>query len=86
MILEGIHPLVETGVIPMDLLMPLIRQRPSHVEMIMTGPGAHEDLIHHAHLVTSDLSCPHFRLRTSRLPVGLSLPVRNWHLNAQYKR
>ena len=51
-ILEGINPLLETGIIPMDLLMPLIRQRPSHVEMILTGPGAHEDLIHHAHLVT----------------------------------
>lgn len=56
-ILEGINPLLKTGIIPMDLLMALIRQRPSHVEMVLTGPGAPEDLIYPAHLVT-EMVCP----------------------------
>lgn len=67
-ILEGIHPLLESGIIPMDLLMHLFIRRPSHVEMVLTGPGTHEDLIHRAHLVTEmvcrkDRSCKEERQR-----------------------
>jgi len=51
-LLEGIHPLVRAGIISMDLIMPLVLERPSHVELILTGPGVHEDLVQHAHLVT----------------------------------
>jgi hypothetical protein len=51
-ILNGIHQMVNLGLIPHDQIMELMRKKPDHVELVLTGPGAGEELIERAHLVT----------------------------------
>jgi cob(I)alamin adenosyltransferase len=51
-ILYGVLRMVKSGVLSLDNMMTLIESKPDHVELILSGPGADETLIHRADLVT----------------------------------
>jgi cob(I)alamin adenosyltransferase len=52
LILYGVIELVNAGVVAVEDLMTLIRLKPEHVELVLTGSGAGENLIDRADLVT----------------------------------
>jgi cob(I)alamin adenosyltransferase len=51
-ILNGIHQMLNHGVISQDQIMKLIRNKPQNVELVLAGTGAGEELMEKAHLVT----------------------------------
>lgn len=51
-ILNGIHQMLNHGLIPQDQIMELMSNKPDNVELILAGPGAGEELMEKAHLVT----------------------------------
>jgi cob(I)alamin adenosyltransferase len=51
-ILNGINQALSLGVIALDDILRLMRDKPSHVELILTGPGVPEAVIQKADLVT----------------------------------
>lgn len=54
-VLAGLHPLIRPDLIHPDQVMELIREKPSHVELVLTGSHAPDDLIAAAHLVTETI-------------------------------
>lgn len=55
-ILNNAVQILNAGIISMDHILDLIKVKPESVELVFTGPGASEDLIHLADLVT-DMHC-----------------------------
>jgi len=51
-ILNGINPLLDQGVISLEQILRLIEKRPPNVELVLSGPGAPEEIIDRADLVT----------------------------------
>ena len=51
-VLEGILALVSTGLIPLKEILGLIREKAAHVELVITGPEAANEIIEKADLVT----------------------------------
>jgi cob(I)alamin adenosyltransferase len=51
-ILDEINVALMLGLITLDSVIDLIKKKPKHVELILTGRGAHEKLIKAADLVT----------------------------------
>ena len=51
-VLEGVLGLVSTGLIPLNAIFGLIRERAPHVELVLTGPEAPDEIIETADLVT----------------------------------
>ena len=51
-ILEEINRIVSEDIIPTDDILELIRKRPAHVELILTGSNAEDEIIEEADLVT----------------------------------
>lgn len=51
-VLAGILSLMGPDLIPPERVMGLVRERPGHVELVLTGTGPPEQLIDAAHLVT----------------------------------
>jgi cob(I)alamin adenosyltransferase len=51
-ILEGINEIIESGLIPASALINTIRERPAHVELVLTGGNAVDEIIEQADLVT----------------------------------
>jgi len=51
-VLNGMNQLLDQDIIALDDIVDLINQKPDHVELVFTGPGASEDLIERADLVT----------------------------------
>lgn len=51
-ILEGIHPILSEGIIPLEDILALMGTKSSRVELILTGRGAPKEIIDKADLVT----------------------------------
>lgn len=51
-VLEGVLDLVPTGVIPLHEILRLMREKAAHVELILTGPEAADEIMEKADLVT----------------------------------
>lgn len=51
-VLDGMNRLLAQDILALDDIVGLIDQKPDHVELVFTGPGASEDLIERADLVT----------------------------------
>jgi len=51
-ILNGIHPVLDQGIITVEEVLALMEEKSSRVELILTGPGAPEEIIKSADLVT----------------------------------
>ncbi|MCP4666126.1 MAG: hypothetical protein GY849_07145 [Deltaproteobacteria bacterium] len=51
-ILNGIHQMLNHGLISQDHILELMHNKPDHVELVLAGPGASEELMDKAHLVT----------------------------------
>jgi cob(I)alamin adenosyltransferase len=51
-ILEEINQIVSQGIIPPDNILKLMRNKPAHVELILTGSNAEDEVIEEADLVT----------------------------------
>jgi cob(I)alamin adenosyltransferase len=51
-ILNGINQAMALGIIPADDVLSLMREKPSTVELVLTGPGVPESVIDQADLVT----------------------------------
>ncbi len=51
-ILAGIHSVLCSDLISMGHVMDLVREKPAHVELVLTGTGVQDDFIASAHLVT----------------------------------
>lgn len=51
-VLNGINQVLNQGIISLDDILGLMKEKPDHVELVFTGPEASEDLIKRADLVT----------------------------------
>ncbi len=51
-ILEEINQIVSSGIIPPSNIMNLIKKKPAHVELVLTGRNAKDEIIEQADLVT----------------------------------
>lgn len=51
-ILNGINRIVSQGIIVPDLLLALTKEKPSHVELVLSGPEADENILSRADLIT----------------------------------
>ena len=51
-VLEGVLDLVPTGVIPLHEILRLMREKAAHVELVLTGPEAADEIMEKADLVT----------------------------------
>ena len=51
-ILEEINQIVNRGIIPSDTIINLIKKKPAHVELVLTGRNAEDEIIEQADLVT----------------------------------
>lgn len=51
-ILEEINQIVNSGIIPPSNIMNLIKKKPAHVELVLTGRNAKDEIIEQADLVT----------------------------------
>jgi len=51
-VLNGINRSVSQGIIPADALLALIKEKPKHVELVFSGPDAHEEVLSQADLIT----------------------------------
>ena len=58
-IFNGINPLLDQGVISVKQVLGLIEKRPPNVELVLSGPGAPEEIIDRADLVTEMLKIKH---------------------------
>ncbi|MDW7643464.1 MAG: cob(I)yrinic acid a,c-diamide adenosyltransferase [Desulfuromonadales bacterium] len=59
-ILDELNCAVDFGLIPVDEVKELIRRKPAHTELVMTGRGAHPDIIALADLVTEMREVKHY--------------------------
>ena len=59
-ILDELNCAVDFGLIPLEDVKELIRQKPLHTELVMTGRGAHPDIIALADLVTEMREVKHY--------------------------
>jgi cob(I)alamin adenosyltransferase len=51
-VLDEVHSAVAMGMVPVEDLLALMRDKPEHVELVTTGQRAHEKVIDAADLVT----------------------------------
>lgn len=58
-ILDEINVAVDFGLLPLEEILELIRKKPLHVELILTGRYAHERIKEAAHLVTEMVEIKH---------------------------
>ena len=59
-ILDELNCAVDFGLIPVEEVKELIRHKPPHTELVMTGRGAHPDIIALADLVTEMREVKHY--------------------------
>lgn len=59
-ILDELNCAVDFGLIPLEEVKDLIRSKPLHTELILTGRGAHPDIIDMADLVTEMREIKHY--------------------------
>lgn len=70
-ILDEINVAVDYGLISLDDVLDLIRIKPDHVELILTGRNAHQDIIESADLVTEMKQIKHYFERGIKARVGI---------------
>ena len=58
-ILDEVNVAVDYGLIGLDDLLALLEAKPDHVELVLTGRGAHPEIIKRADLVTEMLAIKH---------------------------
>ena len=58
-ILEDINHIVDLGIIPVGSIIELIKKKPAHVELVMTGCNAKDEIIEQADLVTEMVEHKH---------------------------
>ena len=51
-VLNGINEICSQGIISFDDVVALMREKPDNVELVLTGPGANDEIIERADLVT----------------------------------
>lgn len=59
-ILDEINGAVSMGLVPVDGVLDLMRKKPHHVELVLTGRNAHESVIEAADLVTEMCEVKHY--------------------------
>ena len=59
-ILDELNCAVDFGLIPVEEVKELIRRKPAHTELVMSGRGAHPDIIALADLVTEMREVKHY--------------------------
>lgn len=59
-ILDEINGAVSMGLVPVDALLELMRDKPQNVELVLTGRNAHEKVIEAADLVTEMREIKHY--------------------------
>jgi cob(I)alamin adenosyltransferase len=59
-ILDEINGAVSMGLVPVQDLLELMRAKPKHVELVLTGRNAHEQVIEAADLVTEMREIKHY--------------------------
>jgi len=59
-ILDEINGAVSMGLVPVDELLELMRDKPENVELVLTGRNAHEKVIEAADLVTEMREIKHY--------------------------
>jgi len=59
-VLDEINCAVDYGLIPLDEVKALIRDKAPHTELVLTGRGAHPDIIEMADLVTEMREIKHY--------------------------
>lgn len=59
-ILDEINGSVSMGLVPVEPLLELMRNKPPRVELVLTGRNAHEDVIEAADLVTEMREVKHY--------------------------
>lgn len=70
-ILDEINVAVHCGLIPLDELLDVIDQRPSDVELVLTGRYAHEKVIEKADLVTEMKEIKHYYRKGVKARLGI---------------
>ena len=59
-ILDEVNGAVSMGLVPVEALLDLMRDKPAHVELVLTGRNAHEKVIEAADLVTEMREIKHY--------------------------
>ena len=70
-ILDEINVALDYGLISLEDVLSLIRAKPDHVELILTGRNAHPDVIESADLVTEMKAVKHYFERGIEARVGI---------------
>ena len=60
MILDELNCAVDFGLIPLDEVKTLIKSKPAHTELVLTGRGAHPEIVEMADLVTEMREIKHY--------------------------
>ena len=59
-ILDELNCAVDFGLIPLDEVKTLIKSKPAHTELVLTGRGAHPEIVEMADLVTEMREIKHY--------------------------
>lgn len=59
-VLDELNCAVDFGLVPLEELKRLIREKPAHTELVITGRGAHPEIIEMADLVTEMREIKHY--------------------------
>ena len=70
-ILDEINVAVDFRLLPLEEVLELLRDKPDHVELILTGRYAHPDIIESADLVTEMRNIKHYYDRGIEARVGI---------------
>lgn len=70
-VLDEINCAVDFGLIPLAALKELIRLKPAHTELVLTGRGAHPDIVDLADLVTEMREIKHYYNSGQHARVGI---------------
>jgi len=70
-IVEEGNVAVRCGLFPIEDLLDLLRSRPEHVELVITGRGAAPELVQQADLVTEMKAIKHYYQKGVRARVGI---------------
>ena len=70
-ILDEINVAVDFQLLPLEEVLELLRDKPDHVELILTGRYAHPDIIESADLVTEMRNIKHYYDRGVEARVGI---------------
>ena len=72
-VLDEVNVAVDFGLIPVDGVLELMRNRPKHVELVLTGRNAHPEVVAEADLVTEMKLIKHYYDRGVAAREGVEL-------------